>query len=1654
MALTTNLLDSLQSDLRTISNEAKRKLPPLKEAAEAGIIKVRAVSNMVDRSGLSLRQALYEDSVRIVEPFIMACEFNKQNQKIVQISLGAVQRLITFQALSPTAACNFVDCLWTLMENNTEELKVLQTVTLLVSTNGIVTGAALAKSLVLCFRLHFTKSPHKNVASATIRQLVANIIERVENEDKDQLEISASSIASGEPSSANKFIVQPLDMNELHFYVTSNMMEHGNKFPQQYAPKSLKPAAADAFLLMRDLIQLVKAEQPYWLVGMTEMTRTFGLELLEIVFISYSDTLARHEEFKYLIKKKVCPMILKLFSPDISYEDNDNQSTLLLTKVPDSTTNKDQKSAHSPNEVEESVVANISSDQPINATSMRILRILSMLIQKFYCELINRSEIFMSIFVKLTESDTSLKQVTGGPLKLARLSSADTGTAGTTISSVTTSEVPVLTTMISKLFENSPLLDEPCLLKLVDELCKLSSDTIEGHSLATTDSGSLSASPTSASTPNREPSPYIIVKLLEIGLVNLHRIDVIWKPLTNHFLEVIHHPHLRIREWGADALTHLIKQASCHLQQQHRNLKPLPLNQRVLLRPLQSLSTVSHQDIRQKQLDAVLQIIQSTSGDSLLSNNESMGFGYGGGWPQLIDIIGTVDEMQNENLIRIAFQCLQLIVSDYLSTIDSKYIILVIAGIVKFASQTQELNVSLTAIGLLWNVADYLYQNRNKIIGGLTRRDTDQIKKGFEEDAPNLAFIHEYMKQSDLTDYDAIWMASFSKLSEICIDARPAIRKSACQTLFATITTHGSILEAKTWQAVLWQVLFPLLNQVRTNSGLASDVKIQQSTGSGLDNKENYDDLQGEILLHHTRNTAQKQWSETQVLALSGVTKVFTTKRDNLLAISKFPNAWKVLLEFIKTASLSKVSEVSLAALKSFQELLTCCNASNASARQKQDKNRPLDTSQDLALWLSAWNTWCTIGMEVTQVSGFVDKAKPIVSTISESSEPQLLQDLATQCNKIRASNGESRPLIIPSPEQANVLTIPSQTYLLNYVKIFLYLHSNIKAVFKATEFKRVCQVLDRCLSVPITDHDISSIFAYQTMPLHHINHNNPSSSSSATCNPGGQSDTVIHTTPLHNAVLEVMGEIEKDLLARHSNEPPPIPVNSATQSIQRQNIPVKPIAEGLQIENNQNESTEQQHIVAGDSANLPQSSDQQIIDDNWRVSIENEILPVYFEQLAKFFTYSFIRTECPIISIDQRPVIHQPDQMMMPNSTPFAEKCLKNLVTIYRQFANNRVVIQSQVLHSIVVVMQDAPQLKQCPLHHSTWKLAVLSLLNILQVGLNVARKYPEQFVNLWADLALCLELFLFPNVTSGTTGSNIVGNNVNNNSRNQLPLGSCLSNLNYGEQQQLAFPFSNQVSNSGRIMKRSTSNQSSPSLSATTTSSLDSTCGSDVTTIYNAQLKAQDEGLDVKIVEFIRDRILPNSSSIPKEFVLQIVTLLNRGSIHSPTINILPVCLESTSVRLREDFARCCFETLLQFSFFGPQGNPELFINESLPPEQNVGIVNKLAVNCLLQRFSDVIIKFNHDERLAGKCPLPRHRMSEISFVLKAMATLLLSLKKVPPEVVGKSVWNQVISLYPHLVDCATRDSPAALVQRSLNEVLHEYASLLASPPANIEN
>ena len=67
-----------------------------------------------------------------------------------------MQRLITQQAIDQKGARYITDALWTLMEAGIEEVKVLQTVTLLLTSNSLVHGDTLARvNIMFYFRSYF-----------------------------------------------------------------------------------------------------------------------------------------------------------------------------------------------------------------------------------------------------------------------------------------------------------------------------------------------------------------------------------------------------------------------------------------------------------------------------------------------------------------------------------------------------------------------------------------------------------------------------------------------------------------------------------------------------------------------------------------------------------------------------------------------------------------------------------------------------------------------------------------------------------------------------------------------------------------------------------------------------------------------------------------------------------------------------------------------------------------------------------------------------------------------------------------------------------------------------------------------------------------------------------------------------------------------------------------------------------------------------------------------------------------------------------------------------------------------------------------------------------------------------------------------------------
>ena len=155
----------------------------------------------------------------------------------------------------------------------------------------VVQNETLAKCLVICLRLNFTKDPTTNtIAGATVRQLVPAVLERVEVADGDK----CNQHCYEEPGKVVKEL-------------TKNVFLPGTN-----------PLITDAYLLIQDIVLLVGADQPKWLTGIVEMTRTFGLELLETLLTKFPQVFHQHQQFRQLLlKERVCSLVIKHLRPTL-----------------------------------------------------------------------------------------------------------------------------------------------------------------------------------------------------------------------------------------------------------------------------------------------------------------------------------------------------------------------------------------------------------------------------------------------------------------------------------------------------------------------------------------------------------------------------------------------------------------------------------------------------------------------------------------------------------------------------------------------------------------------------------------------------------------------------------------------------------------------------------------------------------------------------------------------------------------------------------------------------------------------------------------------------------------------------------------------------------------------------------------------------------------------------------------------------------------------------------------------------------------------------------------------------------------------------------------------------------------------------------------
>ena len=91
-----------------------------------------------------------DSSHDVIRPLILGCD--TKQPKIIQICLASVQKVIEAKILNIQSSSILIKTLWQLTDLGLEELKVLQTIILLVTTTDVVKHEHLAKTLTIALR--------------------------------------------------------------------------------------------------------------------------------------------------------------------------------------------------------------------------------------------------------------------------------------------------------------------------------------------------------------------------------------------------------------------------------------------------------------------------------------------------------------------------------------------------------------------------------------------------------------------------------------------------------------------------------------------------------------------------------------------------------------------------------------------------------------------------------------------------------------------------------------------------------------------------------------------------------------------------------------------------------------------------------------------------------------------------------------------------------------------------------------------------------------------------------------------------------------------------------------------------------------------------------------------------------------------------------------------------------------------------------------------------------------------------------------------------------------------------------------------------------------------------------------------------------------
>ncbi|KAM0331316.1 hypothetical protein ACHAQA_002986 [Verticillium albo-atrum] len=513
------------------------------------------------------------------------------------------------------------------------------------------------------------------------------------------------------------------------------------------------------------------------------------------------------------------------------------------------------------------------------------------------------------------------------------------------------SETKAVETAASRLIESTVDFPNDSFTQVVEAICALLETNVEDKQ----DAGSRPQSPPSGATlkptgqhrkasstsaatsaPNQQDQ-FALAKLGDIATINTERLlsyppDVSgWAPLVSQLIQTLNSPvtNASVRLRAADILVSLALESAnvaATLEPEERGPVQLQVLEslRDALRPLEKedrdISVASHAtdvEIHKVILEGLKSLLENC-GETLVS-----------GWEIAFEIIGSIfvdrtfapdDRKGSEaqtatlltrsaKLIRSSFSSLQLICSDFLTSLPNDCFLILVDTLYKFSSQDDDLNIALTTVTFFWVLSDFL-SGKNKPMS-ITTSLMDGAKVS---DLAELAGNPKH-KSSNA----ALWMLLLLRLTTVTADERLELRNSAIQTLLRIFDAYGDNLNPEAWFTCVKFVVFRLLSSIED--------ELRSSKTDGEDDE------------------ARKEWHGTSVLVLNGISELLATYLDVLAKHPSFNVLWQELLVHFTTLLDFKILDVSTATFKALGQILA----------QGQQQHKSTFSKETID---SAWQLW------------------------------------------------------------------------------------------------------------------------------------------------------------------------------------------------------------------------------------------------------------------------------------------------------------------------------------------------------------------------------------------------------------------------------------------------------------------------------------------------------------------------------------------------------------------------------------------------------------------------------------------------------------------------------------------------------------------------